>query len=460
MAPFEEGFGRLIAGAALLLALQTTQLVVGPGGSHRSIRDALAAAGPGDTIRVTAGVYHEHPVIDKPVVLLGEPGAVLDGDGRGIVLFVNAPAVVIRGFTIRGSGADQSRESAGILATEAPGIVVEDCRFEDVLFGIYLKQSHDAVIRGNTIEGKNLAMPLRGDGIRLWYSHNGLIVRNELSRVRDLVIWFSNGTEVRGNRVSDSRYGVHYMYSDHNRFEGNEFRANHVGAFVMYSNDIVFEGNLFAEARGTTGRGLGFKDADRITAIGNVLVKNAIGISIDNSPTSENVENIFRDNVIAYNDIGVWMLPSVHSNRFEGNQLVDNVVPVGVSGGGAATKNHWHGNYWSEYAGFDADRDGSGDTPFVFERLSDDLMAKHQALQVFNLSLSVSALNTLSRVFPLLNPEPIVIDSAPRIARADVGLGKGEGGKGNGGVAAGFLLVGLLALVAVPRLRRPLRRRA
>ena len=442
----------MIPGAALLLALQTTQLVVGPGGTHRSIRDALAAAGPGDTVRVTAGVYHEHLVIDRPVVLLGEPGAVLEGDGRGIVLFVNAPAV-IRGFTIRGSGSDQSRENAGILATEAPGIVIEDCHLEDVLFGIYLKESHDAVIRGNTIEGKNLAMPLRGDGIRLWYSHNGLIVGNELSRVRDLVIWFANGTEVRNNKVSDSRYGVHYMYSDHNRFEGNEFRANHVGAFVMYSDDIVFEGNLFAEARGTTGRGLGFKDADRITAIGNVLVKNAIGISIDNSPTSENVENVFRDNVIAYNDVGVWMLPSVHSNRFEGNQLVDNVVPVGVSGGGTATKNHWHGNYWSEYAGFDADRDGSGDTPFVFERLSDDLMAKNQALQVFNLSLGVSALNTLSRVFPLLNPEPIVIDSAPRIVRAETA--KREAGNGKRGVAAGFLAVGLLALVAMPRLRSP-----
>ncbi len=449
----------MIAGAALLLALQTTQLVVGAGGTHGSIREALAAAGPGDTVRVTAGVYHEHPVIDKPVVLLGEPGAILDGDGRGIVLLVRAPAV-IRGFTIRGSGSDQSRENAGILATEAPGIVIEDCRFEDVLFGIYLKQSHDAVIRGNTIEGKNLAMPLRGDGIRLWYSHNGLIVGNDLSRVRDLVIWFANGTEVRDNRVSDSRYGVHYMYSDHNRFEGNQFRANHVGAFIMYSNDIVFEGNLFAEARGTTGRGLGFKDADRITAIGNVLVKNAIGISIDNSPTSENVENVFRDNVIAYNDVGIWMLPSVHSNRFEGNQLVDNVVPVGVSGGGTATKNLWHGNYWSEYAGFDADRDGSGDTPFVFERLSDDLMAKNQALQVFNLSLGVSALNTLSRVFPLLNPEPIVIDSAPRIIRDDAEAGEAGESPSSRGAALGFLAVGLLALFTVPRLRRPLKRRA
>ncbi len=441
----------MIPGPALLLVLQAAQLSVGPEGEFRSIRDALAAARPGDTVRVAAGVYHEHAVVDRTVVLLGEAGAVIVGDGRGTIITVRAPAV-IRGFTLRGSGSDQSREDSGILAEKAPGLIIENCRFEDVLFGIYLKQSHRAVIRNNVIQGKNLTMPLRGDGIRLWYSHNGTIAGNELDRVRDLVIWFSNNTEVRDNVVRDSRYGLHYMYSDHNRFQGNRFIGNDVGAFIMYSNDIAFHGNVFANARGTTGRGLGFKDADAITAQNNVMVKNAVGISIDNSPTSENVENLFRRNVIAYNDVGVWMLPSVHSNRFEENQFVDNVVPVGVSGGGTALRNSWLGNYWSEYAGFDADADGLGDTPFVFERLSDDLLAKHEDLQVFNLSLGVTALNMLSRVFPLLRPEPIVIDSVPHTARP---LPAGTaGGGGRPLAAAGFLATAALAAMLVPRLRR------
>jgi parallel beta-helix repeat protein len=267
----------MLLGASLML-LQAAQLSVGAGGTFRSIQAAVDAARPGDTVRVAAGVYHEHPVIDSPVVLLGAPGAVIDGDGRGSVLTVTAPATV-RGFTIRSSGADQSREHAGIMVRESDGVVIADNRFEDVLFGIYVKQSDSVVIRGNQIVGKNLAMPLRGDGIRLWYSHDGRVADNELRHVRDLVIWFSNGTQVHGNLVRDSRYGLHYMYSDRNRFEENRFIANHVGAFIMYSDDITFRGNLFADARGTTGRGLGFKDADGITAVDNVLVKNAIGIS-------------------------------------------------------------------------------------------------------------------------------------------------------------------------------------
>lgn len=436
----------------LLLSVQAAQLTVGPGGTYASIQAALDAARPGDTVRVAAGVYHEHPVIDRPVVLLGAPGAVIDGDGRGVVLTVNAAATTVQGFIIRGSGANQSREHAGILVTDADGVIIADNRLEDVLFGIYLKESDHAVVEANEIVGKNLAMPLRGDGIRLWYSHEGRLNDNRVIRSRDVVIWFCNGTEVRDNLVRDSRYGLHYMYSDHNRFEGNRFIANHVGAFIMYSSDITFRDNLFADARGTTGRGLGFKDADGITAIGNVLVKNAVGISIDNSPTSVDVVNEFRDNVIAYNDVGVWMLPSVHDNHFVGNQFIDNVQPVGISGGGTALANVWRDNYWSEYAGFDERRDGHGDTPFVFERLSDDLLAKHEPLLLFNLSLAASTLNTLSRVFPLLQPQPIVVDSLPRIVPT---LSTEVGARhGSPLAAAGFLAAALVAAASVPRLRR------
>lgn len=439
---------------ALLAALQAGVLVVGPSGPYRTIGDALAAARPGDTVRVAPGIYRERPVVQRPVVLLGAPGAVIDGGGEGVVVRIDAPATV-RGFTIRGSGTDQSYEDGGILAGGAHGLVVEENRFEDVLFGIYVKQSDDVVLRHNVIEGKDLPLPLRGDGIRLWYSRRGRIEDNRVWRVRDVVIWFSDSAEIRRNRVSDSRYGLHYMYSNHNRFEGNAFVANDVGAFIMYSDDIWFRGNLFAEARGTTGRGLGFKDADRITADSNVMIKNAVGISIDNSPHSAGVTNRFSDNVVAYNDVGVALLPSVHSNDFAGNQFVDNVQPVRVSGGGTARANRWIGNYWSDYAGFDANRDGYGDTPFVLQRLSDDLLAKHDALELFQLSPAVSALNTLGRVLPVLQPQAVVVDSSPRIASAPPA---DEGGAAAPAAAVAFLAVAVLVLAATPHFRRATRR--
>ncbi len=439
-------------GRAMLLTLQTaTTLTVGPGRDHATISAALAAAQPGDTVRVFRGEYHERPVIRHPVVLLGEPGAVLDGDGQGVVLTVLASAT-IRGLTIRGSGSDQSREHSGILAVGAEHLRIDHNRLEDVLFGVYLKQCDRAAIVGNHIEGNHLPIPLRGDGIRLWYSHKAIIEANTVRRVRDVVIWFSDSVQVRANHVSESRYGLHYMYSDHNVFEANEFLRNDVGAFIMYSNHITFRGNVFADARGTTGRGLGFKDADNIYAEHNVLVKNAVGISMDNSPSSRAAVNAFRDNVIAYNDVGVALLPSVRDNVFVRNRFIDNVEPVRVTGGGSALANRWTENYWSEYAGFDAERDGFGDTPFVLERLSDDLLAKHERLRIFNLSLAATALDLLGRVFPLLTPQPVVVDSLPwRDGATPIDRTRERGGWLG---AIPFLFVSAATIAAIPWLKR------
>ena len=45
------------------------------------------------------------------------------------------------------------------------------------------------------------------------------------------------------NRVTGVRYGLHYMYSNDNRFTGNEFRRNAAGAAIMFSNRISHTGS-------------------------------------------------------------------------------------------------------------------------------------------------------------------------------------------------------------------------
>ena len=44
----------------------------------------------------------------------------------------------------------------------------------DTLFGIYLKEAHHGVIRGNEISSKDLEVQRRGDPIRTWYSSDVL----------------------------------------------------------------------------------------------------------------------------------------------------------------------------------------------------------------------------------------------------------------------------------------------
>ncbi len=394
----------------LLLAAQT--LRVGADQPIASIRAALAAARAGDTIWVAAGIYRERIVVEVPVVLIGEGRPVLEGGGQGTVVELRAPAVV-SGFDIRASGRILDQEDAGILAA-ADSCVISDNRLSDVLFGIYLKQSDGSRVIGNTVVGKDRPLGMRGDGIRLWSSHDALIEGNVVRRTRDVVIYFSHRLEFRDNVVSDGRYGLHYMYSSDNTFERNEFARNDVAAFIMYSSDIVLRDNVFAQASGRSGFGVGLKDADRIEVVGNLIVQNQTGLYFDNSPSLIDARNRIENNVIAFNDVGVGLLPSVRANTFESNTFMANVRDVTVTGGGTALANRWAGNHWDGAAAWDSDGDGHLDAPYRIDRLSDDLFARHPDLQLFELSPAALALDALGRFFPLLEPQPVVIDSLPR----------------------------------------------
>ena len=120
------------------------------------------------------------------------------------------------------------------------------------------------------------------------------------------------------------------------------------------------------------------------------------------------------------------MLPAVHSNDFTANAFIGNETPVVVSGGGDGMANEWTGNHWSEYAGFDEDGDGTGDTPFLHSRLADDLFSRHPDLRFLAGSPAVSALEILARLFPLLAPRPVVIDSLPVVDDPDRSIACGE----------------------------------
>src|SRR5579884_226517 len=98
-------FGAGAATAVLMAVLLTGggRAQAAPARPVQQIADAIAQADPGATIHVAPGVYHGQLVIDKPIVLEGDGGAVIDGDGLGDVVVVKADDVEIHRFTIRDS---------------------------------------------------------------------------------------------------------------------------------------------------------------------------------------------------------------------------------------------------------------------------------------------------------------------------------------------------------------------
>mgnify|MGYP002725867720 CR=1 FL=1 len=90
-------------------------IAVAPGAG--TLEAALATVAPGDTVRLQAGHYAGAVTISISITLAGVPGSVVDAGGQGRTITIDAPDVVIRGISVRGSGERLDVEDAGIFVT-------------------------------------------------------------------------------------------------------------------------------------------------------------------------------------------------------------------------------------------------------------------------------------------------------------------------------------------------------
>ena len=401
--------------AALLLAAISLPTATAAQSSF-DLQAAITSAQPGATIQVPAGTYNTHLVIDKPLTLIGDNMPVIQGDGTGDVIEITAPDVTLRGFAVRGSGDSLDAENSGITVG-GKHVTLENNRIEDSLFGIYLHNAPNSVLRGNTVIGKDLPISRRGDGLKIWYSANTLVENNDVHDSRDAVIWYSSGTTVRGNTMDRNRYGFHFMQSDDHLIEDNILRHNSVGIYMMYGNNFTIRRNLILDSRGPSGYALGLKEINNGTFEGNRLVNNRVAVYTDGSPIRPDGRVTFAHNLLAYNDIALTMLPNTHRNTYTDNAFLENGEQVALAGEGELVENDWavagRGNYWSDYAGYDANHDGIGDIPYAARSLYENLMDAHPELRLFQLGPASDALDLAAKAFPIFQPQPKMADPSP-----------------------------------------------
>lgn len=401
----------------------------------------------GATILVPEGTYFGNLIVARPIVLEADGVVIIDGRGEGSVIELRAANTTLRGFTIRGSGSTVDHEPAGVRVFDGP-VVIEQNRFEDVYFGIDLRQSPETIIRNNHIVGKDLELGRRGDGIRLWWSHECVIEDNTVLNMRDMVFWYSEDLKITRNHVSMSRYGLHFMYSHNTVLSENELIENSVGIYLMYSNSITISRNRVINNRGSSGYGIGLKDCDDIVIEHNALLANRVGAYIDNSPSSVDSVGLIAHNSFSFNEIGLLATPITHDNVIIENAFIENEEQVAVHGGGQLDKNSFtqdgRGNFWSDYAGFDLANDGVGDIAHEPRSLFRNLLAREPNLRIFVHSPAQQAIELTARAFPDLSPRPMFSDPSPLTMQPDLDLMVSTETERPWSMA--FLAIGLLAL--------------
>jgi nitrous oxidase accessory protein len=461
---------RPVAGAALVLAL----VLGGTRDAHAQaapvrLADLIAAAEPGAVVQVPPGIYHEQVTIEKPLTLYGH-GAVIDGGGRGDVVTVKADDVEIRGFTIRHSGDAISQEPAGVRLL-GHHTILADNRVEDVYFGVMVQGGGHHQIEFNIIRpNPHVAVEWRGHAISLWNTQSNIIRQNDISYAKDgIYISFSNHNFVHGNTIRHSRFGIHYMYADDNRFTDNTIELNLSGALIMYSRRVFLKGNKLSDSHGNTAIGLLLKNVDDLWAEENHITGNGSGIMMEEAPASIGSTVVFHRNLVALNGTGIALMTTTAATFYE-NSFVDNTVQVsGRSSGltaaladhgggttpsaalpaqvptpgtrgdhaghgasqplpptpsppaaGGSARNRWsaegRGNFWSDYAGYDANGDGIGDRPYRAWSVFGALRDRQPALDLFRFTPAQQALDAAGRLFPLVRPEALIEDPAPLMA--------------------------------------------
>lgn len=412
----QAGRPRLYQLARAALVLLT--LLAGPamaGVAPRSLQQLVDATPAGGRLALAPGRYDGGVVIRRPIVLDGAGKATIDGGGRGSVIVIRGHDVTLRGLEIVGSGENHDALDSGVQI-RGDRNVVEDNIIRDCLFGVDLKQSNHNIVRRNRISTTDQELGLRGDGLRLWYSNDNQLIENVITDVRDVVVWYSARNRIAGNTVSGSRYALHFMYSKYNEVEENDWHGNMVGTFLMYSDGVVIRRNRIRNGRGATAMGIGFKESSDVVVEDNSIVNCAKGIYLDISPYQPGSTNRFVGNRIAYSGVGVLFHSDWQGNVFLDNQFRSNFTQVAVRGGGTASNNVWRGNHWDDYAGFDRDANGRGDTPYRLFAYADRIWLQTPAAAFFRGSPLFEAIDFLDRLAPFSEPTLIVEDELPRFS--------------------------------------------
>ncbi|MBU2525561.1 MAG: nitrous oxide reductase family maturation protein NosD [Bacteroidetes bacterium] len=378
-----------------------------------SIAEAIQKAKPGDTLRIEPGVYKENSlIIDKKLTLIGRDYPVIDGEFKGEVITVQADSVTLDGLFIKNVGTSYTADFAAIRFRRSRFFIVQNVRLETLFFGIYLEKSSDGILRNNRIEGEAKAEYNSGNGIHAWESDRLQVYGNEITGTRDGIYFeFVDDSRVWDNRSwKNLRYGLHFMFSNHDSYTHNRFENNGAGVAVMFSKNIEIRENLFKENWGPAAYGLLLKEINDAEIHQNRFIGNTTGLHIEGCNRIQYTQNLFESNGWA-----VKMMGASFTNVFTRNNFIANTFDISFSGG-RINDNTFNSNYWSEYTGYDLDRDGVGDVPFRPVKLFSYIVNKTPESIMLMRSFFVDLVNFSEKVSPVFTPDNLV-DETPNMTK-------------------------------------------
>jgi uncharacterized repeat protein (TIGR01451 family) len=406
------------------------------------IQAAIDAASPGDIIEVHSGTYRENVVVNKQLTLRGVDNGtglpVVDAEGTGDAITLSADGCTLEGFIATNSG--NYENDAGIKITSDNNIIENNNASFNGWNGFILQSSSgntlknnqmyrngfsnfraDNVYEGNDIDTSNLV-----DGKPIYYlvDKSGIAIDSPTNA--GVVYCFNcNDITVKNQKdVSDNYYGIYFYNTINSKIDGCNLNYDDESIVLVFSSGNDIRNNVVGE----TGRNFGIVlySSDGNSLANNTVNGNSYGIRLE---TSNN--NILKNNSANNNDCaGISLLWTSCGNKVEGNTANDNnehgirvettsnnnEIYLNKLNGNAknaysdstnlwrspemktyryngSTYSNYTGNFWSDYAGTDANDDGIGDSPYPIDggsELDDCPMMPGASIEEAELRLTIN----------------------------------------------------------------------
>ncbi len=399
----------------LIHNLQAKTITVSENGKIRTIAGAIKIANNNDTILIKKGTYYETDIIvDKSITIIGENYPIVDGKLNGEIFTIVADSVTIKGMQIQNTGVSYIKDIAGIYLKKCKNVNVINNRLYNTLFAIYLENSADCLIKGNTVKGTPTHEAATGNAIHLWYCKRITIEANNLQGHRDGIYleFVENSRISKNNSEANLRYGLHFMFSNHDEYFDNVFKGNGTGVAVMYSKHIKMYNNTFYNNWASRAYGILIKEIYDSELINNVFENNTIAVFVDGSNRI-----LFKNNVFRQNGWAVKILGNCENNVFTENNFISNSFDV-LTNSKSNFENKFEKNYWSAYNGYDLNKDKIGDVPYHPVSLFSHIVETNPTAIILLRSLFVYLLDIAEKITPVLSPASMS-DEKPLLKKAE-----------------------------------------
>ncbi len=370
----------------------------------RTIKEAVKFASDFDTLYIKKGTYKEHNIIiDKALTIIGKHYPIIDGEEKGEIFTITSDNVTIDGIFIINVGTSYTEDYAAIRVRKSKNFTIKNVVLEKLFFGIYIEKSSFGLIYHNKIIGDAKKEHSSGNGIQLWHSNNITIEHNFVQRVRDgIYLEFSDDCIIKNNvSANNLRYGLHFMFSDNDDYIDNLFEKNGAGVAVMFSKKIKMENNTFRENWGPTAYGLLLKEINDAEITNNTFELNTTGINIEGT----NRINYTNNNFIR-NGWAIKVRGACYANAFTGNNFLYNSFDLSYNS--KVNDNVFDKNYWSNYTGYDLNKNGIGDVPFRPVKLFSYIVNRTPETIILLRSLFIDIIDFSEKVSPAFTPDNLL----------------------------------------------------